>query len=177
MTYVLIIAAFVIMVCYSNYRKKSQDKKVLEKFKEWDWWLQIADSDYKPLVSGKAIKKSDDYQFLIVGCLERANLGETLLNDLKQKYDEVPPFIPCQCIVLNPSNMAIGGISDKKIIDDVYHRIPSDKSNCIKIVIEDSTIIIPESDEDFEQFEQLWQDSAMQEIKLPDLEDKLKAYV
>ncbi|MGF1805860.1 hypothetical protein L4C31_11485 [Aliivibrio sifiae] len=171
----LIVVVFLIII--SNYFfKKNNKKKVYKMLEDWNWWLVVSNSEYKPFLSGKVIRKTDDYQFSLVGCLERDSLDAGLLNDLEVKIGTLPNLIPCKCIVINSSGLAFSGVENDEQIKHIYHHIPNDHSSCVNLIIQDSTIIIPENSEDLEQFEQLWGCTDMQQVKINDYENKLDSY-
>ncbi|MGF1751935.1 hypothetical protein [Vibrio cionasavignyae] len=176
MTISLIAAAFIVMILCVFFEKKQQNKKVRNTFEKWRWWVQIVDADYKPWLSGKVVRKTDSYQFAIVGCLERDHLDSELLNNLESKLGTLGSFIPCQCIIIDASELVIGGVTDNKKITALYESIPPQQSHCVKLVIQDSSIIIPESNEDLHMFKKLWENTEMQDIEISDNESELEVY-
>lgn len=176
MTISLIVAGFFVTIMCIFFQKKQKDKKVRDTFEKWRWWVQIVDADYKPWLSGKVVRKTDSYQFAIVGCLERDHLDTDLLSNLEAKLGTLSSSVPCQCIIIDASELVIGGVTNNETITALYDSIPLEQSHCAKLVIQDSSIIIPESNEDLLLFKDLWESIEMQDIEISDNESKLEIY-
>ncbi|HHF2981682.1 TPA: hypothetical protein ACPJ0L_002614 [Vibrio alginolyticus] len=172
----LVAAVFVVVGLCLAFKKSTQNKKIYKMFEDWNWWIEIVNEDHKPWLSGKVVRKSKNYQFAIVGCLKRDSLDTELLNNLETKFGALPDFVPCQCLILDASTLVLGGVEDDKKVAEFYHCIPTKQSSCVKLVIQDSTIVLPEDDEDLNQFELLWSCSEMQSVGQGDDESKFKAY-
>ncbi|OBU29306.1 hypothetical protein C0Z01_00415 [Photobacterium kishitanii] len=170
----LIVAVFFIIIL-NIFLKKRRNKKLYNTFENWNWWLTVSDLEFIPFFYGKVIKKTDDYQFAIVGCLERNCLDDCSLNKLEIKFGPLPSLILCKCIIVDASGVSFSGIEDVDKIKNIYHKIPSEHSKCVNIIIQDGDIIILEDNKDIENFGKLWRSTDLKQVKNDD-ENKFKNY-
>ncbi|MGF1831799.1 hypothetical protein L4D04_22140 [Photobacterium angustum] len=170
----LIVAIFFIII--SNiFLKKRRNKKFYKTFENWNWWLTVSDLEFIPFFYGKVIKKTDDYQFAIFGCLERNCFDDCSLNKLEIKFGPLPSLILCKCIIIDASGLSFSRIEDADKIKNIYHKIPSEHAKFINIFIQNGDIIIPENNKDIENFEKLWRSTDLKPVKNDD-ESKFKNY-
>ncbi len=126
---------------------------------DWNYWIELSDTNYKLLMQGKILKISDEGYALGVGILQEQALPALLRRALKEKQE--PQYIDGKIIVrfaldLTHGEKMLSGLTDtavKKNLEPYFNKI---ETIFHRMELDSNEFVFADNPQNVQIFDQLW---------------------
>lgn len=161
---------FFILVSVVFYINKNRNHNSISKTKghsqileEWDGWIELASSDYKPLMKGKILKQHDSSMWFGYGYLVQENINNNFLKDLMEleyiSSDDGKVLVKFGIDAL--SSNIISELKESSIERSTLVKVLENNSepSTVKVWMTSTELGLPQKPDQISQFEKMWKES------------------